>query len=74
MTHPVLLPRLMKAPDAAAYLGMGTTKLLSLGLPVRVCGGLRLFDRHDLDDYASSLPIQGEERCDDADAVWGKRA
>lgn len=55
------MPRLMKAPDAARYLGVSETTLRGLGLPRRVLGSLRLYDRLDLDDFASSLPTEGRE-------------
>lgn len=60
MPAPVLLPRLLSASSAAAYLGMSESKLRTLGLPRRVCGGNRLYDRHDLDRFAESLAYEGE--------------
>jgi len=58
-------PRLLPAPDAAAYLGISETTLRGLELPRRMLGGKRLYDRYDLDAYASSLPIEGQAVEDD---------
>ncbi|WP_068115285.1 helix-turn-helix transcriptional regulator [Tropicimonas marinistellae] len=78
MTAPAfLLPRLMKAPSAAAYLGMSESKLLTLPIPRKVDGRNRLYDRYDLDAYADSLPTEGETEgnegngCDDIFGVSG---
>lgn len=60
MTATVLLPRLLSASSAAAYLGMSESKLRTLGLPRRVCGGNRLYDRHDLDRFAEGLAYEVE--------------
>lgn len=64
-------PRLLPAPEAAAYLGVSQTTLRGLGLPRKILGGKRLYDRLALDEYASRLPDEGEainaedrERCD----------
>lgn len=54
-------PRLLGATEAAAYLGVSATTLRTLDLPRRVMGGRRLFDRLDLDAYASALPYEGDE-------------
>ncbi|WP_422074162.1 DNA-binding protein [Tranquillimonas rosea] len=51
-------PRLMQAKAAAFYLGMSRTKFLSLGFEPAHVGGLRLYDRNDLDAYADSLSDQ----------------
>lgn len=53
-------PRLLKAADAAVYLGISPTKLRDLDLPRRVMGGNRLYDIRDLDAYADSLPYEGQ--------------
>lgn len=64
-------PRGLQAPDAARYLGMGLTKFRTLELPYRTHGGVRLYDRRDLDLFFDNLPYEdmdtkdGEE-CDDA--------
>ena len=63
-------PRLLKAPDAARYLGMSETTLRETPIPRRIHGALRLYDRFDLDAYASSLPIEGEG-ADVCDAIFG---
>lgn len=54
---PVLLPRLMKRPAAAAYLGVSATMLDELGIKPRRVEGRRLalYDRLDLDAWADSL-------------------
>lgn len=52
-------PRLLGEVDAAAYLGISASKLRTIGIPRRILDGRRLFDRFDLDAYASSLPIEG---------------
>jgi hypothetical protein len=61
-------PRLLGASEAAAYLGISATTLRGLGIPQRQLGGRVLWDRLDLDAYASSLPYkggdQGENSCD----------
>ncbi|WP_258223581.1 helix-turn-helix domain-containing protein [Rhodobacter aestuarii] len=50
----------MPAPEAAHYLGVSESMLRQLDLPRRMLGAKRLYDRFDLDAYASSLPIEGE--------------
>ncbi|WP_304617845.1 helix-turn-helix domain-containing protein [Paracoccus sp. (in: a-proteobacteria)] len=65
-------PRLLPAPQAAAYLGVSETTLRGLDIPRKLLGGKRLYDRLALDEYASSLPSEGEggsdevKRCDEA--------
>lgn len=54
-------PRLLGVSEAAAYLGVSATTLTSLPIPRRVLGRRRLFDRLDLDRYASDLPYEGAE-------------
>lgn len=54
-------PRLLGAAEAAAYLGVSASTLRGLPIPRRVLGGRRLFDRLDLDRYASDLPYDGDE-------------
>lgn len=58
---PAFVPRLLPAPEAAHYLGISETTLRNLGLPRRMLGGKRLYDRLTLDDYASGLPVEGED-------------
>lgn len=53
-------PRLLPMPDAAAYLGISASTLRTLPIPRRVLGGRKLYDRIDLDAYASELPTDGE--------------
>lgn len=66
-------PRLFRAAEAAAYLGISETTLRGLGLPRRKLGTIPLFDRLDLDAFASDLPREGDgesagggNSCDDA--------
>ena len=54
------VPRLLPAPQAAAYLGVSETTLRGLSLPRRVLGGKRLYDRLTLDAYADGLETEGE--------------
>lgn len=70
-------PRLLPAPQAAAYLGVSPTTLRGLPIRRRVLGGKRLYDLYDLDAFASDLPTEGDtapgdsapNSCDDA---WGE--
>lgn len=67
-------PRLLPAPEAAAYLGVSPTTLRGLPIPRRALGGKRLYDRMDLDRYASELPYEGGDndevtQCDQAFGV-----
>lgn len=54
-------PRLLPAPQAAHYLGVSESTLRTLGIPRRMLGAKRLYDRIDLDAYASDLPTEGSE-------------
>ena len=66
-------PRLLPAPQAAAYLGVSPTTLRTLSIPRRMLGGKRLYDRLDLDAFASDLPTEGEDdKPDSCDAAWGE--
>jgi len=66
-------PRLLPAPQAAAYLGVSPTTLRGLAIPRRVLGGKRLYDRLDLDAFASDLPTEGEDAAPNScDAAWGE--
>lgn len=65
------VPRLMTAPDAAAYLGMSPSRLRTLPIPRKVDGAKRLYDARDLDEYAAALPYEGDQ--DGAVAEWDKR-
>lgn len=60
-------PRLLGAAEAAAYLGVSASTLRNLPIPRRVLGGRKLFDRLDLDRYASDLPYDGQP--EDTDEV-----
>lgn len=67
-------PRLLGAAEAAAYLGVSPTTLRGLPIPRRVLGGRRLFDRLDLDRYASDLPYEGAHSAsevDECDRLFG---
>ena len=67
--EPNFLPRLLPAPEAAHYLGISASKLRDLEIPRRILGAKRLYDRYDLDAYASDLPIEGEGVITDAGEV-----
>ncbi|ATI41910.1 DNA-binding protein [Pacificitalea manganoxidans] len=54
------VPRLLSAPQAAAYLSVSETTLRTLPISRRELGGKRLYDRLALDAYADDLPIEGE--------------
>lgn len=65
-------PRLLGAAEAASYLGVSATTLRGLPIPRRVLGGRKLFDRLDLDRYASDLPYEGEAtEVDECDRLFG---
>lgn len=67
-------PRLMRAPDAAKYLGMSETRFRDhvnegrIPQP-KVDGKARTWDIADLDSFADSLPRKGEPANDDWDGV-----
>lgn len=52
--------RITTAPDAPHYLGVSESTLRLLEIPRRKLGAKRLYDRFDLDAFASALPIEGE--------------
>lgn len=65
-------PRLLSAPLAAAYLGIGETTLRDLKLPQRNIGKRVLYDRRDLDRHADALagqPLDAPEREAEADDI-----
>lgn len=67
-------PRLLSVVDAANYLAISRTTLLGLPIRRRILGGRKLYDVHDLDAYASSLPVEGEDGGREtwaADQAWG---
>lgn len=51
-------PRLLASAKAAAYLGISETTLRTLGLPRRILGMRRLYDRHELDAFADRLEVE----------------
>lgn len=53
-------PRLLPVAQAAAYLGVSETTLRGLPIPRKLLGGRKLYDRLALDEYASSLPSEGD--------------
>ena len=55
-----VIPRLMPAPQAAAYIGVSESTLRKLEIPRKLLGSKRLYDRKELDAYADSLPIEGQ--------------
>ena len=67
-------PRLLPSSLAAHYLGVSESLLQTLPIPRRKLKRKRVFDRHDLDRYADSLPYEAQEAsgCDAADQVWGE--
>ena len=62
-------PRLMPAPEAARYIGVSETTLRGLGLPRRVLGKRRLYDRYDLEAFVNAMSYDAE----DASAADGDR-
>ena len=54
-------PALLGEKDAAFFLGIGETKLRTLGISRRKLGGRRLYDRRDLEAYIDSLAYEGED-------------
>lgn len=54
-------PLLMSATAAAHYLSVSESTLRKLGLPRKMAGGKRLYDRRDLDQWADSLPYENAE-------------
>ena len=72
--EPHFTPRLLPAPEAAHYLGISASTLRTLNLPRRMLGAKRLYDRFDLDAYASNLPTEGqpvESGGNSCDAAFG---
>lgn len=53
-------PRLISEAEAARYLGISVTNLRSRSIPRRMLGERRLYDRIDLDAFASGLPYEGD--------------
>lgn len=73
--EPTFVPRLLPSPDAAHYLGVSESTLRTLGLPRKVLGAKRLYDRLALDEYASALPVEGDDdsEVNSCDGKFGKR-
>ena len=53
--------RLMQQKDAARYLGVSPSTLRKLGIPRKILGDLRLYERADLDGFADGLDYEGTE-------------
>lgn len=68
-----IMPRLMKARIAAQYLGVSETTLRALDIPRREVGGLRLYDRADLDAWADAQPYEGDgsDEVNPCDSIFG---
>ncbi len=66
-------PRLLAAPEAAAYLGVSPSMLRGLPIARRMLGSKRLYDRLELDAYASDLPTEGgaESEANSCDTLFG---
>lgn len=67
------VPRLLPAPEAARYLGVSESMLRTLGIPRRMLGAKRLYDRIELDAYASDLPVEGDVEQDTCAGKFGRR-
>lgn len=63
----------MPAQEAAQYLGVSESTLRTLKLPRRKLLGKRLYDRTELDDFASNLPTEARkgDTCTEADQAFG---
>jgi len=70
-------PRLLPASAAAQYLGISETSLRGLGLPRRVLGKRRLYDRYDLEAFVNSMSYDAanegdaNEDRDECDRLFG---
>lgn len=64
-------PRLMTTPQAAHYLGVSSSTLRSLGIPRKILGAKRLFDRLELDAFADFLESEGEVEENSCDRLFG---
>ena len=72
MADATFQPALMRAGDAAFYIGVSPSTLRKLHIPRRVHGGLRLYDRRDLDAFRDGLPYENENReVQSCDAAFG---
>lgn len=59
-------PRLMPAPLAAQYLGIGETTLRAKGPAAKKIGARTLYDRNDLDRWADALGGQPLDESEEA--------
>ncbi|WP_085785956.1 helix-turn-helix domain-containing protein [Ketogulonicigenium robustum] len=64
-------PRLLGASEAARYLGVSISTLSDMGLPRRMIGTRRLYDRSDLDALADTLPTDKDTSENTCDVVFG---
>jgi len=69
-------PRLMRKSEAAAYLGISPSRLVTLDIPHKQDGRCRLYEVADLDAYADAIPYadrQDQERAEaeQCDALFG---
>lgn len=60
---------LLSESDAASFLGIGRTKLRTLGLKRKILGGRKLYPVSDLKEYVDLLPYEGEE-AENVDTGW----
>ena len=70
-------PRLMAAPLAAAYLGVGATTLREQGPQPKRLGARVLYDRRDLDRWADALdgqPLDPARRSAEGDDIAARVA
>jgi hypothetical protein len=67
MTAPTSQPRLLGEADAARHLGIGKSMLRGIGIKRRIMRGRRLYDRHDLEEFADRCPYEGDVERDDAE-------
>ncbi|MEL6219944.1 MAG: helix-turn-helix domain-containing protein [Pseudomonadota bacterium] len=70
MTRPGEIARLMGASSAAKYLGISLETLRKLGIPRKVLGSRRLYERSDLDAFADTLGYEDGEPPDDPAREW----
>jgi len=68
-------PRLMRAPLAAAYVGIGETTLRTHGPQPKRLGGAVLYDIRDLDRWADALggqPLDDSARAGEGDDILAR--
>lgn len=64
---------LLSEANAAAWLGIGTSTLRSLGIQRRKLGSRKLYDIRDLEAYRDALPYEDDEpisEVEECDAVY----